>query len=132
MSICATEYVIPSEEQGGLESYPAVPAILPGTVCVQYVRCGKPSCICRSGKLHGPYHYRVWHAGGIVQKVYVRPEDVPAVMEACAAYGELSRTLRRMRRELQTVTEQLEKDMRRSRRMIARRSFLPAARSGAR
>lgn len=128
MSICAPQYATPSEKSAEPLLHPCVPAILPGTVCAQYVRCGKPKCICRTGKAHGPYYYRVWRADGAVQKVYVRPEDVPAVMEACAAYGQFSRALRLLRRERQMLTDKLEKDVRRSKRITERHSFLPPAR----
>lgn len=127
MNICTLQQLIPSEE--GIEpgANPPIAAILPGTICTQYVRCGKPTCICRTGKLHGPYHYRVWRAEGVVQKVYVRPEDVAASVQACAAYHEFSRALRGLRRELQMLTDRLERDVRRSRRLIERRSFVRAA-----
>ena len=129
MSICAPQPANPSEERNEPVSYRPIPSILPGTVCVQYVRCGKPTCACRAGKLHGPYHYRVWRVGGAVQKVYVRPEEVQAVSAACEAYGQLSRTLRFLRRERQALTDRLERDVRRSRRLLERVSFGRASRN---
>ena len=32
-----------------------IPAELPGAVCQQWVKCGKPNCHCARGELHGPY-----------------------------------------------------------------------------
>lgn len=104
--------------------------LLPGTVCIQYVRCGKAACACREGKLHGPYHYRVWREGGTVQKAYVRPEDAPSVIAACAAYSQYSRALRGLRRERQEVTERLEKDLRRAKRAQERRALARPRSSG--
>jgi uncharacterized protein YceH (UPF0502 family) len=59
------------------------------------VRCGKPSCHCAAGRLHGPYAYRFWRAGGRLQKRYVRLADAAA---ARAEYGAL-RQQRRQTRE---------------------------------
>ncbi|HEX5324186.1 MAG TPA: DUF6788 family protein, partial [Capsulimonadaceae bacterium] len=88
-----------------------VPGILPGSVCAQYVRCGKEPCSCREGRPHGPYHYRVWRSAGAVVKAYVKPEDVSRVVAACAAYADLSRSLRDLRRERQQLMHTLEKDL---------------------
>ena len=35
------------------------------------VRCGKATCACREGKLHGPYVYKYWREGGRLRKKYV-------------------------------------------------------------
>lgn len=106
------------------------PGLLPGSVCMQYVRCGKPTCACRTGKLHGPYYYRVWREDGVVQKAYVRPDEIESVLAACAAYGQLSRALRSLRRQRQELTERLEKDLRQARRMLERRNRFRAGSSG--
>ena len=63
-----------------------IPAELPGAVCQQWVKCGKPNCRCARGELHGPYWYRCWRdALGSCRKEYVRPADLEAVRAACAA-----------------------------------------------
>ena len=60
---------------------------LPGAVCAQYVRCGKPNCHCAQGQRHGPYWYRFWRDRyGQRHKEYVRPTDLEAVRAACAAW----------------------------------------------
>ena len=61
----------------------ALPKMLPGAVCPQYVRCGKDRCKCEAGELHGPYYYRFWREDGRLRKAYVRPADLPAVSVAC-------------------------------------------------
>jgi len=58
---------------------------LPGAVCAQYVRCGRPGCKCAKGELHGPYYYRFYRERGRLRKVYVRPAEVEAVRAACEA-----------------------------------------------
>jgi hypothetical protein len=56
-----------------------IPAMLPGVVCVQYVKRGK--------KMHA-YHARFWRERGKLRKQYVRKADVEAVRAACAARQE--------------------------------------------
>lgn len=52
-----------------------------GAVCAQYVRCGKASCRCAAGSLHGPYFYRFKREGGRLRKQYVRKADAEAALE---------------------------------------------------
>jgi hypothetical protein len=92
--------------------------VLPGSICVQYVKCGKPACACQNGKPHGPYHYRVWREGSQVHKAYVKPEDVEAVAKACEAYTKFSQSLRALRRERLQITHVLERDLRRAERVL--------------
>lgn len=35
------------------------------------VKCGKKTCRCREGQLHGPYTYKYWKEGGRLRKAYV-------------------------------------------------------------
>lgn len=58
---------------------------IPGALCRQWVRCGRPNCRCASGKLHGPYWYRFWRDGERQRKQYVRKRDLPAVQAGIAA-----------------------------------------------
>ena len=53
-------------------------------------RCGKPSCRCARGMLHGPYWYLRWREGGRQRRRYVRLERV----EAMRVVVEESRRLR--------------------------------------
>ena len=60
--------------------------VLDGALCAQYKRCGKPTCRCARGDLHGPYFYRFrWRAGRAV-KSYVPLSQVEAVRSACVRY----------------------------------------------
>ncbi|MDP9356401.1 MAG: hypothetical protein M3R02_14170 [Chloroflexota bacterium] len=63
-----------------VETLPKTP-----TLCIQWVRCGKPGCRCARGELHGPYHYLFWRENGRLRKRYVRSELVADVVTACAA-----------------------------------------------
>jgi hypothetical protein len=62
-----------------------LPKTLPGAVCAQWVRCGRPNCRCAQGSPHGPYHYRFWREGGRLRKEYVRRSDVERVRAQCQA-----------------------------------------------
>jgi hypothetical protein len=66
---------------------------LKGTVCTQWVRCGRSNCRCATGRLHGPYHYRLWRVAGKVRKAYVRPADLDRVRAQCRARQEQRRAL---------------------------------------
>lgn len=37
----------------------------------EMVRCGKKSCQCADGKLHGPYWYAYWTEGGRTRSQYI-------------------------------------------------------------
>jgi hypothetical protein len=50
----------------------------------QWTRCGKPSCRCARGALHGPYWYLFWRERGRLHKRYV-PRAELAQMRALVA-----------------------------------------------
>ena len=95
--------------------------ILKGQVCVQYIRCGKPGCRCVDGKLHGPYHYRIWREGDKVHKVYVRQSEVEAVQAACRAYQGYSEQLRGLKLQRLALTKGVSRAWRQA------KHFLPMA-----
>lgn len=41
------------------------------TYRLENIRCGKKSCKCVEGKLHGPYWYAYWSEGGKTKSQYV-------------------------------------------------------------
>lgn len=41
------------------------------TYRLEFVRCGKKSCKCAEGKLHGPYWYAYWSEGGKTMSQYI-------------------------------------------------------------
>jgi len=56
-----------------------------GTVCVQWIRCGRSWCRCKhGGPKHGPYYYRFWWQDGHRYKRYVRQEDAASMAAACS------------------------------------------------
>lgn len=90
---------------------------LPGTVCAQFIQCGKPNCRCRKGLPHGPYFYRIWRNGRTVEKAYVRASDVERVRRQCAQYQALDEQLRALRARRLAYTARLWAQIRRSRRL---------------
>jgi hypothetical protein len=73
--------------------------MLPGVVCWQWVRCGRPGCRCAKGNLYGPYAYRFFRQGNRLRKVYVRKALVDQVTEACNARRALRQQLKASRQE---------------------------------
>jgi hypothetical protein len=71
-----------------------LPKTLPGTVQVQWTRCGKPTCRCARGEPHGPYFYRFFREHGRLRKTYVPRPAVSDTMARCAARQEERRLLR--------------------------------------
>lgn len=41
------------------------------TYRLEFVRCGKASCKCAEGKLHGPYWYAYWSEGSRTKTQYI-------------------------------------------------------------
>jgi hypothetical protein len=68
-----------------------LPKTLPGTVCVQWVRCGRLTCRCATGRLHGPYHYRFWRDAGKLRKAYVRQSELEQIRARCEARRQFQR-----------------------------------------
>jgi hypothetical protein len=99
--------------RGQTEGRDPLPKTLPGAVCAQKVKCGRPNCRCAKGELHGPYWYRFFRQGGRLVKEYVRQADAPGVRAACERRREEERQLRdllargvgRWRRLLSAVRE---------------------------
>lgn len=79
------------------------PEPLPGAVCAQWVRCGRPGCKCARGELHGPYYYRFWRERGRLRKAYVRPAEVEAVRAACEARRAKRRESRQARAQVRAA-----------------------------
>ena len=69
---------------------------LTGTVCAQMVRCGKATCKCAIGKLHGPYHYYFSRDNGSLTKRYIRKADVQQTRAACNSRGAQETQIRRL------------------------------------
>jgi hypothetical protein len=81
-----------------------LPKTLPGSVHRQYVRCGKPTCKCARGELHGPYYYHFTRESGRLVKRYLKAGEVEQTRAACADWREEQRARRaRSRAALQLI-----------------------------
>ena len=73
---------------------------LPGSMHLEWRRCGKPTCRCARGQLHGPYWVRRWRHRGKQRKAYVPRERLGKVMAGIAAWHRLHPPMWAMRQEL--------------------------------
>ena len=62
---------------------------LSGFLRPEYIRCGKPSCRCARGELHGPYLYRRWREDGRQRRQYVKAADEERVRAALEEWRRL-------------------------------------------
>ena len=85
------------QRYGGL-----LPKIEPtsGSLQQEWKACGKPSCRCARGDLHGPYFYRRWREGGRQRRQYVRPADLERVRVGIDAWRRLHPPAHALRQEL--------------------------------
>lgn len=65
-----------------------------GTVHRQFVRCGKASCKCARGELHGAYYYHFVRVNGKLTKRYLKANQVELLQAACASRQQANRTRR--------------------------------------
>lgn len=73
-----------------------------GSICEQYVRCGRANCRCARGELHGPYYYRFYRENGQLKKEYLKCQNHQK--EISVALEKRQRT-RQARQERQTVLD---------------------------
>jgi hypothetical protein len=62
---------------------------LPGSVHLEWKRCGKANCRCRLGRMHGPYYVRRWREGGRQRKAYVPAIELAVTLLAIEAFREV-------------------------------------------
>ena len=95
-------------DSGGLS--PKTGAV-PGSLQLEWRRCGKPTCRCAGGSPHGPYAYRYWYEAGRRQKCYVPAARVAEVRVAVSRWRDLHPRLwseRRALAELRRLAEEVE------------------------
>jgi hypothetical protein len=83
-----------------------------GAVCVQWKRCGRPSCRCARGELHGPYYCLFWRSRGRLHKRYVRLSEAPAVQATCREHRERARAARQEARQARAELRALIAELR--------------------
>jgi hypothetical protein len=62
---------------------------LPGSLHLEWRRCGRPNCRCARGQLHGPYLVRRWWHAGKQHKAYIPRDRVEEVAAGIAAWQRL-------------------------------------------
>ena len=89
--------------QKNVEPLPKKPV---GSLHLEFKKCGRPNCRCRSGLLHGPYVYRHRREHGRQRKDYVqmqRLSEVALEMERRRAEAVRPEEIRRVLKELENV-----------------------------
>lgn len=80
---------------------------LPGSLQPELKRCGKPSCRCADGALHGPYWSLRWREDGRQRRRYVRPDNLERIRTGLAEWRRLHPPARSLRVELAELRRQL-------------------------
>jgi hypothetical protein len=94
-------------ESGG--SFPKI-IPLPGSLHVEWRRCGKANCSCARGALHGPYWVRRWWEHGKQRKAYVPRDRIVEVVASITAWQTLhppTWTMRQMLAELRRLEQEI-------------------------
>jgi hypothetical protein len=72
-----------------------------GSLHMEWKRCGKPTCRCRTGVLHGPYIYRRWRDdAGRQKREYIPSSDVLSVLLTLEARRQVKREIKRLQQSL--------------------------------
>ena len=102
----------PTPPRTGTESGGLCPKTspLPGSLHREWRRCGKPTCRCAQGTLHGPYWVRRWWEHGRQRKQYVPRHRVEEVAAGIAAWHRLHPPAWAMRQLLADL-RRLEKEI---------------------
>jgi hypothetical protein len=71
---------------------------LQGSLFPRYGLCGKATCICRTGRRHGPYYVLSSRSAGRGAFAYLDPELVARARDLLARHREFRRGLARLRK----------------------------------
>ncbi len=85
-------------------------APLPGSLQMEWRRCGRGGCRCARGEPHGPYFYRYFYEGRRRRKQYVPREQAAEVAAGIARWRELhppAWTMRQLLAELRRLEEEV-------------------------
>jgi len=90
---------------------------LRGSLFTRYAQCGKEACVCREGRLHGPYYVLSTRSGGSGGFAYLGRAEARRARLLVARHREFQDGLRRLRR----VNQQLVELLRRYQEVMTRR-----------
>jgi hypothetical protein len=71
---------------------------LQGSLFPRYGLCGKATCVCRTGRRHGPYYVLSSRSAGRGAFAYLDPEEVSRARDLLARHREFRHGLARLRR----------------------------------
>lgn len=81
----------------------AIRDMVRGTLIRHYKKCGSKVCICREGKLHGPYWYLTYTERGRSGFKYVKVKDLAIIIRLARNYKRFQSNITgitRMNREI--------------------------------
>ncbi len=70
--------------------------MLKGSLITHYKKCGSSSCICREGKLHGPYWYLSYKEGDKSNLRYINVKNLVKVERLAKNYKRFQSNLARI------------------------------------
>ena len=71
---------------------------LQGSLFPRYGLCGKPTCVCRTGRRHGPYYVLSSRTAGRAAFAYLDAEEVAPARDLLRHHREFRRGVARLRR----------------------------------
>ncbi len=90
---------------------------LQGSLFPRYGLCGKPTCVCRTGRRHGPYYVLSSRTAGRGAFAYLDAEEVAQARDLLNRHREFRRGLARLRK----ISADLVALLRRYQRAVIRR-----------
>ena len=78
-----------------------------GSLHLDWTTCGKPTCRCAKGILHGPYVYHRWRDGGRQRKTYVPVRELQRLMTEMERRRALMPRPSQVKRELKELRHAL-------------------------
>lgn len=85
--------------------------MIKGTVIKHYKKCGRKVCICREGKLHGPYWYLSFKEGNKSNLKYINIKDLPGIVRLAGNYKRFQSNITKVNRINKQIGE-LMRDIR--------------------
>ena len=78
-------------------------------ICQQFKKCGKLTCKCNSGALHGPYFFYFYRDGGKLKKSYIRKAETSDRWESYSRAREIRRKRTADRRKFAEACRELRR-----------------------
>lgn len=83
--------------------------MIKGTVIKHYKKCGRKVCICREGKLHGPYWYLSFKEAGKSNLKYINIRDLPGITRLAGNYKRFQSNITKINRINKQIGELMGK-----------------------